>query len=80
MAPNATIFKAVLHIADVDRRYYQDHTVTLARHPSETDERMMVRAGAPGSSRARTAPGSAVEPTQARVSSWTRASTRERRR
>ena len=43
MAPNATIFKAVLHIADVDRHYYQDHTVTLARHPSETDERMMVR-------------------------------------
>lgn len=43
MAPNATIFKAVLHIADVDRHHYQDHTVTLARHPSETDERMMVR-------------------------------------
>ncbi len=43
MAPNATIFKAVLHIADVDRQYYEDHTVTLARHPSETDERMMVR-------------------------------------
>ena len=43
MAPNATICKAILHIADVDRHYYQDHTVTLARHPSETDERMMVR-------------------------------------
>ena len=43
MAPNATICKAVLHIADVDRHYYEDHTVTLARHPSETDERMMVR-------------------------------------
>ena len=43
MAPNATIFKALLHIADVDRHYYDDHTVTLARHPSETDERMMVR-------------------------------------
>lgn len=27
----------------MDRQYYQDHTVTLARHPSETDERMMVR-------------------------------------
>ena len=36
MAPNATIFKAALHIADVDRHYYEDHTVTLARHPSET--------------------------------------------
>lgn len=43
MAPNATIFKAVLHIADVDRHYYEDHSVILARHPSETDERMMVR-------------------------------------
>lgn len=43
MAPNATIFKALLHIADVDRHYYQDHPITLARHPSETDERMMVR-------------------------------------
>jgi uncharacterized protein YaeQ len=43
MASNATIFKAALQIADVDRRYYQDHAVTLARHPSETDERMMVR-------------------------------------
>jgi uncharacterized protein YaeQ len=43
MALNATIFKAVLQIADMDRGYYQDHTLTLARHPSETDERMMVR-------------------------------------
>jgi uncharacterized protein YaeQ len=43
MAPNATIFKATLHIADMDRQYYEDHAVTLARHPSETDERMMVR-------------------------------------
>lgn len=43
MASNATIFKAVLHIADMDRHYYQDHALTLARHPSETDERMMVR-------------------------------------
>lgn len=43
MAPNATIFKAILHIADTDRAYYEDHSLTLARHPSETDERMMVR-------------------------------------
>ena len=43
MASNATIFKAALQIADVDRHYYQDHALTLARHPSETDERMMVR-------------------------------------
>jgi len=43
MASNATIFKAALQIADLDRNYYQDHLLTLARHPSETDERMMVR-------------------------------------
>lgn len=43
MALKATIFKAVLQIADMDRNYYQDHALTIARHPSETDERMMVR-------------------------------------
>ncbi|MBH0203330.1 MAG: YaeQ family protein [Nitrospira sp.] len=43
MASNATIYKAVLQIADMDRQYFQDHTLTLARHPSETEERMMVR-------------------------------------
>lgn len=43
MASNATIFKATLQIADMDRNYYADHALTIARHPSETDERMMVR-------------------------------------
>lgn len=43
MALGATIFKAELIIADLDRNYYHDHALTLARHPSETDERMMVR-------------------------------------
>ncbi len=43
MALKATIFKAELQIADMDRSYYRDHTLTIARHPSETDERMMVR-------------------------------------
>lgn len=43
MALKSTIFKASLHIADMDRGYYGDHAVTVARHPSETDERMMVR-------------------------------------
>ena len=43
MAIKATIFKAELQIADMDRHYYQDHALTIARHPSETDERMMVR-------------------------------------
>lgn len=43
MALKSTIFKADLQIADMDRNYYQGHSLTLARHPSETDERMMVR-------------------------------------
>jgi uncharacterized protein YaeQ len=43
MALKATIFKANLQIADMDRSLYADHAVTVARHPSETDERMMVR-------------------------------------
>jgi uncharacterized protein YaeQ len=43
MAISATIYKANLNIADMDRHYYADHALTLARHPSETDERMMVR-------------------------------------
>ena len=43
MALKSTIFKAELQIADLDRNYYQNHALTVARHPSETDERMMVR-------------------------------------
>lgn len=43
MALKATIFKAELVVADMDRNYYGDHNLTIARHPSETDERMMVR-------------------------------------
>ncbi|MEX0604258.1 MAG: YaeQ family protein [Marinobacter sp.] len=43
MALKATIFKATLNIADMDRHYYGDHQLTLARHPSENDERMMIR-------------------------------------
>ena len=43
MALRATIFKLDLHVADMDRGYYGSHALTLARHPSETDERMMVR-------------------------------------
>jgi uncharacterized protein YaeQ len=43
MALKSTVCKAELSIADIDRGYYADHTLTLARHPSETDERMMVR-------------------------------------
>lgn len=43
MALRSTIYKAELQIADMDRGYYGDHSLTIARHPSETDERMMVR-------------------------------------
>ncbi|MCB5188313.1 YaeQ family protein [Methylobacillus caricis] len=43
MALKSTVFKANLQIADMERHYYHDHALTLARHPSETDERMMVR-------------------------------------
>ena len=43
MASKATIYKALLQIADMDRQHFQDHALTLARHPSETEERMMVR-------------------------------------
>jgi uncharacterized protein YaeQ len=43
MAIKATICRATLQIADMDRNYYHDHVLTIARHPSETDERMMVR-------------------------------------
>ena len=43
MALRATICKAALQIADMERNYFQDHALTVARHPSETDERMMVR-------------------------------------
>ena len=46
MALKSTIFKANLSIADIDHAYYADHTLTLARHPSETDERMMIRLAA----------------------------------
>jgi uncharacterized protein YaeQ len=43
MALKSTIFRMALQVADVDRGYYADHPLTIARHPSETDERMMLR-------------------------------------
>ena len=43
MALNATIYKVNLNIADLDRQYFADHSLTLAQHPSETDLRLMVR-------------------------------------
>ena len=43
MAINSTIIKVSLNIADMDRHYYQNHDLTVAQHPSETDFRLMVR-------------------------------------
>ncbi len=43
MALKSTIYKVDLQVADMDRNYYQNHALTVARHASETDERVMVR-------------------------------------
>jgi uncharacterized protein YaeQ len=43
MALKSTIFKAELQVSDLDRDHFATHSLTIARHPSETDERMMVR-------------------------------------
>lgn len=43
MALKATVHKAELQISDMDRHYYASHSLTLAQHPSETAERLMVR-------------------------------------
>ncbi len=43
MALKATVVKAELQVSDMDRHYYATHNLTLAQHPSETEERLMVR-------------------------------------
>lgn len=43
MAQKSTIYKVELSVSDMDRHYYETHKLTVARHPSETDERLMVR-------------------------------------
>lgn len=43
MALGATIFKVELTVSDMDRHYYETHKLTVAKHPSETDERLMLR-------------------------------------
>lgn len=43
MALRSTIYKAEVNVADTDRHYYATRQLTIARHPSETDLRMMVR-------------------------------------
>lgn len=43
MAIGSTIYKIELSVSDMDRHYYATHALTLARHPSETEQRLMVR-------------------------------------
>ena len=43
MALRATVYRADLTVSDLDRGVYAQHALTLARHPSETEERLMVR-------------------------------------
>ncbi len=43
MALKSTIYKAEIQVADLDRGHFADYSLTLARHPSETDQRLMVR-------------------------------------
>jgi uncharacterized protein YaeQ len=43
MALKSTVYKAHLQLADMDRGIYADHALTLALHPSETEERLMAR-------------------------------------
>ena len=43
MALKATIYKTIIHLSDMDRNFYDTLQFTIAQHPSETDQRMMVR-------------------------------------
>jgi uncharacterized protein YaeQ len=46
MAAKATIYKVSLNIADMDRHYYEEHSLVLAKHPSENNLRLMIRLSA----------------------------------
>ncbi len=43
MALPPTIYKASIELSDIDRQSYQNLQTTLARHPSETAERVVLR-------------------------------------
>ncbi len=43
MAIKPTIYKARIALSDMERDYYDSLNLTIAQHPSETIERMMVR-------------------------------------
>lgn len=43
MALPSTIYRACIQLSDVDRDIYESLQTTIARHPSETEERLVVR-------------------------------------
>ncbi len=43
MALPATVYRVAIELSDVDRNYYSHLATTVARHPSETAERMVAR-------------------------------------
>jgi uncharacterized protein YaeQ len=43
MALKSTVYRFDLNVADLDRQVYGDFPLTVARHPSETEARMMLR-------------------------------------
>lgn len=43
MALRSTVYRAELTVSDLDRQVYGRHSLVIARHPSETEERLMVR-------------------------------------
>ena len=43
MALRSTIYRATLEVSDLDRGVYGTFPLTLARHPSETEQRLMMR-------------------------------------
>lgn len=43
MALPSTVYKAIIRIADLDRGIYETLQATVARHPSETEERLIAR-------------------------------------
>jgi uncharacterized protein YaeQ len=43
MALRATVYKVELNVSDLDRHVFEAQSLALARHPSETEERLMVR-------------------------------------
>jgi uncharacterized protein YaeQ len=43
MAQPSTIYRAGIQLSDIDRGLYESLQVTVARHPSETEERLLAR-------------------------------------